>query len=73
MAELSPRSDVDVIAALRIAKESTEDWEKFGKVAAVILEEAQETPPGNTGGVDLLLVLQRTGALRFDLDGDPDA
>lgn len=60
-------SAVDVIAALRIAAEATDDWEKLGQVTDAILKAAQDTPPGNTGGLELLLRLHRAGDLKFEV------
>lgn len=60
----------DVIAALRIAVEATESWEKLGKVAKAIIETAPETPDDNQGGLEVLLELQRSGRLAFELDAD---
>jgi hypothetical protein len=71
--DLRTVSDVDVIAALRLAVEGTDDWEKLGQIASVILKTARDTPADNTGGVSLLLRLHREGRLRFDLtDADLD-
>lgn len=67
---VSYASDVDVIAALRIAVEATGDWEGLGKVARAILNAGRETPSTNTGGLDLLLALHREGVIRFEVGGD---
>lgn len=58
----------DVIAALRLAAEATQDAERFGRVAEVILKEASPTPDDNKGGVQLLVRLQQSGSLRFEVD-----
>lgn len=60
-------SDVDVIAALRLAVEATDDWDKLGQVAKAILEAGRETPEDNTGGLELLLRLHREGVLKFEV------
>lgn len=65
--ETRPASDVDVIAALRLAVEATDDWEKLGQVTKAILEAGTETPADNTGGVSLLLRLHREGVLKFEV------
>lgn len=65
--EIRPASDVDVIAALRLAVEATDDWEKLGQVTKTILEAGMETPASNVGGVQLLLRLHRAGVLKFEV------
>lgn len=60
----------DVIAALRIADEATDSHEKLGRVAHEILGAAPETPENNTGGLELLIDLQRKGALKFPVGDD---
>lgn len=60
----------NVIAALRLAQASTSGFEKFGQVAAVILEEAADTTAENNGGLELLRRLHLQGALRFQLDSN---
>lgn len=62
----------DVIAALRIAVEATDNWEKLGQVTRAILDAAPATPDDNTGGLELLLRLHRAGEIRFQV-GDDDA
>ena len=57
----------DVIAALRLAVEATEDWERLGRVAKAIVDAAPETPGNNTGGLELIIDLQRAGTLRFEV------
>lgn len=57
----------NVIAALRLADEATEDHAKFGMVASKILETAPPTSDENRGGVELLLRLHREGALKFEV------
>lgn len=61
----------DVIAALRLAQVATADAEKFARVAEIILHEATPTPDTNRGGVELLIRLQKSGALQFKLDCTP--
>lgn len=65
--ETRPASDVDVIAALRLAVEATDDWDKLGQVTKAILEAGRETPSDNTGGLELLLRLHRSGVLKFEV------
>lgn len=60
----------DVIAALRIAVEATEDWDKLGRVAKAIVDAAPETPGDNTGGLELIIDLNRDGKLRFQVGDD---
>lgn len=72
MAETITRcaADVDVIAALKIAVEATDDWAKLGQVTKAILDASRETPEDNTGGLELLLRLQREGSLMFEVSGN---
>lgn len=60
----------DVIAAMRLAEIGTDDYDKFGRVALKILGTAPDTPDDNKGGVELLLRLQRSGELEFELRAD---
>lgn len=62
----------DVVAAIRIAVEATDNWEKLGKVAKAIVETAPDTPDDNTGGLELLMRLQRANTLVFELDCNDD-
>lgn len=60
----------DVIAALRLAVEATDDYEKLGRVVEAMLKEAPPTDDDNTGGLEFLLRLQRSGALKFQVGDD---
>jgi hypothetical protein len=60
----------DLVAALRLAVEATENYDKLGRVVMAILERGPETPDYNTGGLELLLILQREGKLTFEMTGD---
>jgi hypothetical protein len=57
----------NVIAALRLARAATDDYEKFGRVAERILNEAAATSDTNSGGVELLLSLHKAGELVFEV------
>ena len=65
--EAPMQANENVIAALRLAVEATSDYDALGRVAEEILKEAPATPESNTGGVELLLAMHRSGSLHFDV------
>lgn len=55
----------NVIAALRLAEEATDSWERFGAVVSEILKWAP--PTDATAGAEVLIAMQQEGLIEFSL------